>query len=187
MADKNPQDDNKLIAAGKTFRRVEPDTVLRDNGRCLTRSSGQLVEVQVLSEVLGESSAPSQVMVEGVVAGAAHAVIVDEVVADEEVLLRPMPYEGSDRIALLDEENLSRGLTRFGVSPANLPVGPPSNANSGCVGARFGRNGIAGGSNSGSTSSSSPAPGALNSKPVSSSDNPPTRADALPPACRELG
>ena len=75
----------------KSFRNVEPGTVFRDNGRCLTRSSGQLIEVQVLSELLGETSSDSQVMLEGVVAGVAHAVIVDGVLGDEEVLLCPLP------------------------------------------------------------------------------------------------
>jgi chemotaxis protein histidine kinase CheA len=93
-------------AVVKGFRRIEPDTVWRENGRCLTRSSGQLVEVKVLGEALGESSADSQVMVEGVVAGAPHAVIVDEVLGEEEVLLRPLPngagaHEIFDGMALL--------------------------------------------------------------------------------------
>lgn len=38
----------------------------------------------------------------------------------DNVLLRPLPYAGAERLVRLDEENTARGLARFGVSPANF-------------------------------------------------------------------
>jgi two-component system chemotaxis sensor kinase CheA len=74
----------------RSFGRVEPESLVCDgDGRFLKTAEG-LLPVHVLAEILGEESAAGQTLIEAHCAGSRIALVVDAVVGEEEVFLRPL-------------------------------------------------------------------------------------------------
>jgi chemotaxis protein histidine kinase CheA len=90
----------------QAFRRLPADAVEEVNGKRRVRIRGQSVVPRFLSDLLGEESKTSSVLVETVVGGAFVGVVADDVVGEEEVIVRPVPASagapaGVEGIALL--------------------------------------------------------------------------------------
>ena len=93
-------------AVVRTFRRADGRGLVRHGGRNLIEVDGRVLAVEVVGRLLGEDAASGAVLVECQVGGAPLNVLVDEVVGEEEVLLRPLPPAAGlpacfDTIALL--------------------------------------------------------------------------------------
>lgn len=86
--------------AVRQSRPLLSDQVVERSGRSLARFKEGLVPFVPLAQVYGESLlADSQLLLEGEVSGQRFALAVDEVVGEEEVLVRPVPrLLGTDRL-----------------------------------------------------------------------------------------
>ena len=90
----------------QAFRRLPPGAVTEENGRRRIEIRGQSIVPRFLSDLAGEESTDSAVLVETVVGGAFVGVVADDVVGEEEVIVRPIPAAagapaGVEGIALL--------------------------------------------------------------------------------------
>ncbi|HSO21496.1 MAG TPA: response regulator [Chondromyces sp.] len=74
----------------QAFRRVHPGVVDEIDGRYVVRLRGRTIEPSFLSGPGGRSG-PHGVLLEMMVGGTVVAVVADEVVGEEEVIVRPMP------------------------------------------------------------------------------------------------
>ncbi|HEX6203919.1 MAG TPA: response regulator, partial [Thermoanaerobaculia bacterium] len=78
-------------AAVRSVTELADAAVVERDGRFLARKNGRLVPFVPLARHLGESAGPTQLLLEGSASGQAMAVTVDEVLGEEEVLVRPLP------------------------------------------------------------------------------------------------
>ena len=90
----------------QAFRRLPPGAVTEENGRRRIEIRGQSIFPRFLSDLAGEDSRGGAVLVETVVGGAFVGVVADDVVGEEEVIVRPIPAAagapaGVEGIALL--------------------------------------------------------------------------------------
>jgi chemotaxis protein histidine kinase CheA len=91
----------------QAFRRLPPGAVTEENGRGRIEIRGQSIFPRFLSDLAGEDSrGGGAVLVETVVGGAFVGVVADDVVGEEEVIVRPIPAAagapaGVEGIALL--------------------------------------------------------------------------------------
>jgi chemotaxis protein histidine kinase CheA len=93
-------------AVVRGFLRADGRSLARYGGRNLIEVEGRVLPVQVVGRLLGVDGALGAVLVECQVGGAPLNVLVDQVVGEEEVLLRPLPPSAGlpicfDTIALL--------------------------------------------------------------------------------------
>jgi chemotaxis protein histidine kinase CheA/CheY-like chemotaxis protein len=110
-----------------SYRRV---TVTGDGGeRRVVDGDGRTVNARCLADVLGEPAAPSGVLVEMTSGGGVIGVVADDVVRDEEVIVRPLPRSagaprGIEGISLLSSGRAVAVVTaaRVGMAEA-LPAG----------------------------------------------------------------
>jgi CheY-like chemotaxis protein len=80
------------------YELVEDDVVER-GGRTIAKVNGRLIPFVPLSEVYGETPPATQMLLEGSVSGQRMALAVDDVMGEEEVLVRPLPQVlASDRL-----------------------------------------------------------------------------------------
>jgi len=80
------------------FEMVEADVVER-GGRSIAKVDGRLIPFVPLSVVYGETPEATQMLLEGSVSGQRLALAVDDVLSEEEVLVRPLPRVlASDRL-----------------------------------------------------------------------------------------
>ncbi len=78
---------------------ISEDDVVERSGGLLAKVGDRLVPFVSLAQVYGESPAASQLLLEGSVSGQRLAITVDDVEAEEEVLVRPLPSVAvSDRL-----------------------------------------------------------------------------------------
>ncbi len=90
----------------QAFRLLPAGAVREENGRRSIEIRGQSIVPRFLSDLAGEDSTGSMVLVETVVGGAFVGVVADDVVGEEEVIVRPIPAaagapSGVEGIALL--------------------------------------------------------------------------------------
>ncbi len=90
----------------QAFRRLPAGTVKEVDGRRRIEIRGQSIVPRFLSDLTGEDSRGNAVLVETVVGGAFVGVVADDVVGEEEVIVRPIPAaagapDGVEGIALL--------------------------------------------------------------------------------------
>lgn len=82
----------------QSFRRVHPAIVDEIDGRYVVRLGGRMIEPSFLSEPAAQAGS-SGVLLEMIVGGTVVAVVADEVVGEEEVIVRPVPpAAGAPRI-----------------------------------------------------------------------------------------
>lgn len=75
----------------QAFRRLPPGAVGEDGGRRVVRIRGQTVVPRFLADLLGVGSREDNVLVEAIVGGVIVAVVADDIVGEEEVIIRPIP------------------------------------------------------------------------------------------------
>ncbi|HUO87160.1 MAG TPA: response regulator, partial [Thermoanaerobaculia bacterium] len=104
----------------RSVSELRASAVVERDGRHLARRDGRLVPFMSLARYFGEVAADPQLLLEGTVAGQAIAVAVDDVIGEEEVLLRPVPRAAA-RLDLLEGVALLASGRPVGVlSPAAL-------------------------------------------------------------------
>jgi chemotaxis protein histidine kinase CheA/ActR/RegA family two-component response regulator len=75
----------------QAFRRIPPGSVEDKNGRRTVLLRGQSIAPCFLSDLVGGATSGSMVLVETIVAGVVVGIVADEVVGEEEVIIRPIP------------------------------------------------------------------------------------------------
>jgi chemotaxis protein histidine kinase CheA len=75
----------------RSFRRLEAGALLAGAGRTVIRQGGATIPAVVLATIFGEPEPVNAVIVETTVAGRPTAVVVDAILGDEEVFVRPLP------------------------------------------------------------------------------------------------
>ena len=75
----------------QAFRRLPPDAIEENGGRRTVQIQGQNVAPRFLADLVGATSLESSVLVETVVGGVIVGIVADEVVGEEEVIIRPIP------------------------------------------------------------------------------------------------
>jgi len=75
----------------QAFRRVPPDGFEQVNGRRSVRVRGQSIAPCFLSDLVGGGAPGSGVLIETIVAGVVVGIVADDVVGEEEVIIRPIP------------------------------------------------------------------------------------------------
>jgi len=75
----------------RSFDRLRPEMMETSEGRTLIRRGTDVVGAVPLASLLGEAESPTPTLVEVTVAGRDIAVIVDSIVGEEEVFIRPLP------------------------------------------------------------------------------------------------
>lgn len=99
---------------------IGADDVLERGGKSVARVDGRLVPFIPLSEVYGETTPAEPLLLEGAVSGQRLAVLVDDVEAEEEVLVRPLPQVLAKDRMLEGIALLASGLPVAVLSPAAL-------------------------------------------------------------------
>jgi chemotaxis protein histidine kinase CheA len=90
----------------RSYRRLRSDELPADGDRLALAGDGPPITVRFLNDLLGESGGHEGTVILGSAAGAPFAIVVDAVIGDEEVFLRPRPRgvgvpEVYDGLALL--------------------------------------------------------------------------------------
>lgn len=75
----------------QAFRRLPPEAIEEKNGRRTVRMRGQSFVPRFLTDLVGARPSPGAVLVETVVGGAFIGVVADDVIGEEEVIIRPIP------------------------------------------------------------------------------------------------
>ena len=99
---------------------IQDDDVVERSGGLLAKVDDRLVPFVSLAQVYGESPAASQLLLEGSVSGQRLAIAVDDVEAEEEVLVRPLPAVASSDRLLEGMALLSSGNPVGVLSPSAL-------------------------------------------------------------------
>ncbi|MCU0232523.1 MAG: response regulator [Thermoanaerobaculales bacterium] len=115
----------------QAFHSLPAAAIAEVDGRFLVRLRGRSVEPRFLAELDGRSPAGGGVLLEMFVGGAAVAVVADQVVGEEEVVVRPMPRaagapRGVEGMALLASGRPVAVLSLQSLAPsAELTGGAP--------------------------------------------------------------
>jgi len=75
----------------QAFRRLTPDAIEENGSRRTVQIRRQAIAPRFLADVLGTASTESTVLVETVVGGVIIALVADDVIGEEEVIIRPIP------------------------------------------------------------------------------------------------
>ncbi len=78
------------VAPVRAYRRVAPDMVEANSERRVLRVRGEAAEACFLADLFGATPAPVGVMVEMTVSGSQVALVADSILAEEEVIVRPL-------------------------------------------------------------------------------------------------
>ena len=78
-------------AAVRSFGRLTPEILIRNEGRALVRRNGGAISAVFLAPLFDEPEPTHATLVETVIGGRETAVVVDAILGDEEVFVRPMP------------------------------------------------------------------------------------------------
>lgn len=118
-------------AAVRTFGRLRPGQVVRGDGRVRIRRGDGAVNAVFLAGFAGTEPVRSPVVVETNIGGAPLAVVVDEVVGEEEVFVRPIPAAAGapvqvEGVALLASGRPVAVLELQRLGPLNLDDGADS-------------------------------------------------------------
>ncbi len=124
-------------ATVRSYRALDRSALVVSGDRTVLQTPQGPLRVQFLNELLGQLPSPVGTVIEAVIGGVAVAVIVDSVVGEEEVFMRPLPERAGaprvfDGVALL-----SSGRAVAVLSPPRL--GPLESGRDAAVGVQAGR------------------------------------------------
>ncbi len=75
----------------RSFSRLKPEMVTTEDGRILVRQGRSTIGAVFLASIFGEGKSDRAIVVETLIAGVTTAIVVDSIVGDEEVFVRPFP------------------------------------------------------------------------------------------------
>jgi two-component system, chemotaxis family, sensor kinase CheA len=75
----------------RSFSRLQSEMVVTERGRTHVRQGSETIGAVFLSPLFGESETAHPTMIEVVIGGSAIGLVVDAIVGDEEVFVRPLP------------------------------------------------------------------------------------------------
>ena len=103
-----------------SFRRLSPEMVVREEGRLLLRRGDEAVAAVFVSTLFGQPRPPRPVAIESTVGGGLNAIVVDAVVGEEEVFVRPLPAVAGAPPAVEGVAVLASGRPVAVLSPQRL-------------------------------------------------------------------
>jgi chemotaxis protein histidine kinase CheA/ActR/RegA family two-component response regulator len=78
-------------SAARSFSRLSPEKTAFRNGRALIRLGRRSIAAVFLSELFGEPAPTHATLIETVISGTVIGIVVDAIVGEEEVFVRPLP------------------------------------------------------------------------------------------------
>jgi chemotaxis protein histidine kinase CheA/CheY-like chemotaxis protein len=78
-------------SAVRSFSRLRPEMVVTEEGRTLVRQGRQTIGAVFLAPLFGEHEAAHATMIEMTIGGTATGIVVDAILGEEEVFVRPLP------------------------------------------------------------------------------------------------
>jgi chemotaxis protein histidine kinase CheA/ActR/RegA family two-component response regulator len=107
-------------AGVRSFSRISPERIVSEDGRCVFQGDRGPVSVVVLAEMFDVPLAGNTTLVETVVGGTATGIVVDEIVGEEEVFVRPVPAISGAPAFIEGIALLASGLPVSVLSPSRL-------------------------------------------------------------------
>jgi len=93
----------------RSFSRLGPEMVTTEEGRTLVRQGRETIGAVVLAPLFGEHGSAHATMIETTIGGTATGVVVDAIVGEEEVFVRPLPVVAGAPAAIEGIALLSNG------------------------------------------------------------------------------
>ena len=78
-------------SAVRSFSRLRPEMIITEEGRTLVRQGRSTISAVFLASLFGERESAHAALVETTIAGSTIAIVVDAILGDEEVFVRPLP------------------------------------------------------------------------------------------------
>jgi len=120
----------------RSFSRLRPEMVVTEQGRTQVRLGSDTIGAAFLAPLFGESETAHPTMIEMAIGGSSIAIVVDAIVGDEEVFVRPLPAVAGapstvEGIALLSSGRPVAVLSLRRLGPLDLGEGRGSGSTGG--------------------------------------------------------